>query len=216
MKMKELQQMDRNILIKRVLLYAIGVIFMPLGVVFTINAHLGAGGYDALNFAVADVLGIEVSLGIYLTAGIVVLITAAIRRSFPRLLTFVTSFLLGLTTDIWNRLFHTLQGDTLFISVILLIIGLVVISIAVAAYILSGLPTNPTDDFVVALSEKKWQIRWAKIFLDSICVVLALLLHGEIGVGTILCTAGLGPLINAFMNILKRTPLATFEAVLTT
>ena len=35
-------------------LYAIGVGIMPMGVVLTINAHLGAGGYDALNFALAE------------------------------------------------------------------------------------------------------------------------------------------------------------------
>jgi len=32
------------------ILYFIGVGVMPAGVVLTINAHLGAGGYDALNF----------------------------------------------------------------------------------------------------------------------------------------------------------------------
>ena len=35
-------------------LYGIGVGIMPMGVVLTINAHLGAGGYDALNFALAE------------------------------------------------------------------------------------------------------------------------------------------------------------------
>ena len=30
-------------------LYGIGVGIMPMGVVLTINAHLGAGGYDALS-----------------------------------------------------------------------------------------------------------------------------------------------------------------------
>ena len=49
-------------------LYAIGVGIMPMGVVLTINAHLGAGGYDALNFALAERLHINTSLAIYATA----------------------------------------------------------------------------------------------------------------------------------------------------
>lgn len=41
------------------ILYFIGVGIMPAGVVLTINAHLGAGGYDALNFILADILHIK-------------------------------------------------------------------------------------------------------------------------------------------------------------
>lgn len=43
------------------LLYLIGIGLMPFGVVLTINSHLGAGGYDALNFALGDRLGINTS-----------------------------------------------------------------------------------------------------------------------------------------------------------
>ena len=32
---------------------------MPAGVVLTINAHIGAGGYDALNFVLAEHLHIK-------------------------------------------------------------------------------------------------------------------------------------------------------------
>ena len=37
-------------------LYLIGILLMPMGVVMTIMSGLGAGGYDAWNFALAGVL----------------------------------------------------------------------------------------------------------------------------------------------------------------
>ena len=80
-------------------LYGIGVGIMPMGVVLTINAHLGAGGYDALNFALAERLRINTSLGIYATAVLVVILTAFIRKGYPRLETFISSFFLGIFTD---------------------------------------------------------------------------------------------------------------------
>ena len=46
------------------LLYLIGIGLMPMGVVLTVNSHLGAGGYDALNFALGDRLGINTSYAI--------------------------------------------------------------------------------------------------------------------------------------------------------
>ena len=69
---------------------------------------------------------------------------------------------------------------------------------AVACYIISVFPTNPTDDLVVALHERGIRLGTAKVSLDAVCVILAVLLGGEIGIGTIVCTFGLGPVIDMF------------------
>lgn len=39
---------------KQIIQYLTGIVLTPMGVVLTINSHAGAGGYDALNFAIAD------------------------------------------------------------------------------------------------------------------------------------------------------------------
>ena len=39
---------------------------------------------------------------------------------------------------------------------------------------------------------------WCRIFTDSVCVVLAFLLGGLIGLGTLVCALGLGPFISFF------------------
>lgn len=121
--------------------------------------------------------------------------------------TFVTSFFLGLTTNMWKNLCSNIKSDVLWIEILIFVLGLLIIAFAVAAYILSKFPTNPTDDFVVALTEKKWSIRYAKMFLDGICVALAFVLGGEVGFGTILCTLGLGPVIDAFVRMIKKVIL---------
>ena len=190
--------------LKQFVLYFIGIIVMPLGVVFTINAHLGAGGYDALNFALGEKLGINTSIAIYSTALLAVFITAGIRRGFPRFSTFISSFLLGLSTDFWKWVCAGVQGDFLLKSIFILLIGLVFISIGVAAYMLSGLPTNPTDDMIVAFKERGISIRAAKIGFDAVCVAIAFLMGGEIGVGTIICTFLLGPGINLFYFLIAK------------
>lgn len=51
------------------LLYLIGVGLMLLGVVLTVNSHLGAGGYDTLNFALGEKMGINTSLAIRRSGG---------------------------------------------------------------------------------------------------------------------------------------------------
>ena len=42
--------------VTHLILYFIGVCIMPAGAVLTINAHMGAGGYDALNFVLSDMV----------------------------------------------------------------------------------------------------------------------------------------------------------------
>lgn len=51
----EIKELTGKELVVNAILYGIGILFMPLGVVLTINAHLGAGGYDALNFALGKI-----------------------------------------------------------------------------------------------------------------------------------------------------------------
>lgn len=191
-----------------VILHAIGIVFMPMGVVFTINAHLGANGYDALNFALAELLHINTSLAIYMTAGIAIVIAAVIRKGFPRVTTFISSFLLGIFTDIWKKVFAGLQGESIGFSIFLFALGVLLIAIAVASYVISIFPSNPTDDLIVAMNEKGLNLGVAKIILDAVCVAIAFFLGGEIGVCTIIVTFGLGPIINLFRDlILKMTKI---------
>ena len=187
-----------------VILYLIGIAIMPLGVVLTVNSHLGAGGYDALNFALGDVLGINTSYAIYMTAFIAVILAAVIRRKMLRLTTFVSSFFLGIFTDLWKIVLADVEGKGWFDSAVLFVLGMVIIAFAVAAYVLCVFPSNPTDDLVTAMKERGVRIGVAKIGLDVVCVVLAFVMGGEIGVGTIVCTLGLGPVVDVFYGLLKK------------
>ena len=114
-------------------LYLIGVGIMPAGAVLTINAHLGAGGYDALNFVLADLLHIRTSLAIYGTAFIILITAALIRKSYPRVETFLSSFFMGISTDFWKTIFNGFEGTNFISSLILMGIGMIIIAFAVAS-----------------------------------------------------------------------------------
>lgn len=186
------------------LLYTLGIVFMPLGVVLTLRSELGAGGYDSLNFAIADRLHINVSVAIWLTAVMVLIITVVIRHSRLRITTFVSSIFLGFSTDAWNGILHALHVRGIVLRIILLLIGIIIISIAVAAYILSGFPCNPTDDLVVALNERGIPLGAGKFGFDCLCVILSYLSGGSVGIGTVLCTVLIGPCVQIVSRLLRR------------
>ena len=184
-------------------LYLIGIILMPVGVVMTIMSGLGAGGYDAWNFALAGLLGQPVSSGIYISSVCVILLTAVIRRRIPRFTTFITSFLLGVFTDLWQRIclnsgISTLHPYLLFAG------GMIIVAFCAAAYMEGDLPPGPTDDLVVAFHRKGLGLGNVKLVMDLICAAMAFCLGGEIGAGTVLLTFGLGPLIGGFQTYILK------------
>ena len=189
-----------------IILYFIALCVMPLGVVLTINAHSGACGIDALNFALAEKLGLNTSVGIYLTSFIILCVAAFVRKSYPHIQCFVTAFLLGISTDIWQRALEDVQGTDLLSQIAILMLGLVLSAFAVACYMLSYFPTSANDDLLSALHEAGHSISVSKISFDAVSIVLALLFHGEIGYGTVICLVCLGPFIDFFHHIFERIP----------
>ena len=160
--------------------------------------------FDALNFALGEKMGINTSLAIYMTAFLAVILATVIRKKMLRITTFISSFFLGLFTDMWKAVLRDVEGNNTMESVVILLIGVLVIAFAVAAYILCIFSSNPTDDLVAAMHEKGVRLGIAKIGLDVVCVIIAFLLGGEIGVGTIVCTLGLGPVIDWFYGWLQK------------
>lgn len=97
----------------------------------------------------------------------------------------------------WKTILAPVQGTGLAASLLIMAAGAAAVAFAVACYIISVFPTNPSDDLVVDLYERGMNLGPAKVFLDAVCVVLAFFC-GEIGIGTIVCTFGLGPVIDMF------------------
>ena len=63
--------------------------------------------------------------------------------------------------------------------------------------------TIAVDDLVLAMREKKISISISKTCTDGFYVVLAFLIGGEIGVGTIICTFALAPIIDMFHKMVS-------------
>lgn len=187
---------------KKYIIFLLGISILTLGVSMTVKSDIGAGSYDSINFAIADMLNIKVSLAISITSFMVLIIAAFIRKEAPRITTFITSVIMGLFTDIWVKIVDLIQVNTILNKGLVFIIGMVLVCFGIALYMIPKLPTNPTDDLMIALTEKKISIKRAKMTIDIICIVLALILKGPIGIGTIVLTFLVGPTVDIFHNIL--------------
>ncbi len=176
---------------------------MTLGVSLTVKSEVGAGAYDSINFGLANLFKINVSIAIWITSFIVVVITSILRRKFLKLTTFVTAIIVGISTDMWVIMVKNIALNTIFEKVLAFSIGICLVSIGIAIYIIPKLPANPTDDLMVALTEENGiSIMKAKLTIDTICIIIAFTLKGPIGIGTIIATILIGPLIQIINKLI--------------
>lgn len=197
----------------QIFLYVFGIIFLNLGVVLTIHSGAGASGFDSLIFALSNIFQLRLAYVVYIVSFLCVLTAAAIRRSYPRMTTFVTSLISGAVVDIWNSILYRFYASDLLSSVLMLVAGICLLSFGVGVYLLSNLPAGPIDDLVVAMHERKLSLRAAKLSVDLSCLALAFFLGSTVGWGSVVLNLALGPMIQ-FWNkrcaaLLKKANLSS-------
>lgn len=187
--------------LKRYVIFLIGIAILTLGVSMTVKSDIGAGAYDSINFALARKFNVSLSITISTTALIALIISGFIRRKLPRISTFITSILMGIFTDMWVNVVSYINTDTIFMQIIVFLIGTLLVCFGIALYLIPKLPPNPVDDLMVTLNEYLgYSVGMSKLTIDVICVAIAFLLNGPIGIGTILLTLLVGPIVDIFYN----------------
>ncbi|MGL4623385.1 MAG: YczE/YyaS/YitT family protein [Culicoidibacterales bacterium] len=189
--------MQQPLLAKKLVFYFGGMIAIGFGVAAIINSSLGAGSFDAFVAGLAGKLGITLGLSMNIIAISFLLISALVERKMPRFLSMITSIILGLIIDIWMLvIFRDITVSHLAWQWVLLLSGAFGIAFGVALMISSRMPLNPTDVPVIVMTEHfGLKIGTAKLLFDATMLILAFLLAGPIGIGTIVITFSLGPVI---------------------
>lgn len=182
---------------KKLLFYIGGMLFIGFAVAAIINSNLGAGSFDAFVAGLAGKLNLTLGISMNIIAISFLLIAAAVERKMPRFLSLVTSILLGLVIDFWMLVvFNGFATSSIMIQWVLLIAGGLALAFGVSLMISSRMPLNPTDVPVIVMNEQFGiSISKAKLIFDATMLVLAFLLAGPIGWGTIVITLTLGPII---------------------
>lgn len=202
----DLFNMEKMFNRKRYSLFIIGILILTLGVALTIKADFGAGSWDAVNVALNRICGLSVGTFAVIIAVIMTIMSGLLREGKFNFYTLITALLLGIFTDFWLYIIsHIILGYSLFIRLSCFILGIILLSFGIALYIRLELAPNSIDDFMVALSEKfNITISVSKLLADGFGLIIALFLNGPIGLGTLIITAVLGPLIGFFDKRLTR------------
>ena len=194
--------------------YVGGILILTLGVALSSKAGLGTGSLDSINFALASRTQLNLSIVIVLMAFVAIFISAVIRRGKLSFKTLMTAIFMGVFTESWVKIIDVINVDTIAQQIIVFALAIFCVSLGIAIYLRPKFPANPNDDIIVALNEVLGlKMGTAKLFIDIIAIVIALLLKGPVGVGTVLMTVLIGPIVNLINSIINKFTPSSIEAI---
>lgn len=187
-----------NMLIAGVSLFVNG-----FGIYLTIQANIGAAPWDVLN------LGLSKSLGIlYGTASIAVSVTILVMDILLKepigAAMFIDAVVVGKSVDFFNRLGPVAPCRSPGTAVPVMLAGLVVLAYTQYTYMKAALGCGPRDTLLVGLAKRlrKVPIGLVSVGLLSTATLVGWLLGGPVGIGTLICAFGAGPIMQlAFRSV---------------
>lgn len=195
----------RSVLI-RALSYIGGLLIVSFGVTLTILAGLGAGAWDALNVGLAIHTRFSVGNWVIFVGIILIGVNALLTRTKPVVHSLLTILILGYFIDFWliivfNNTFFS--GFTL--QFIILLLGIVVLAFGASIYMQAEFALIPIDGFMFAIRDVLGvKLMVAKTIVELTALVAAFIFGGPIGIGTILVTFLIGPLIQYFFPRIEK------------
>ena len=185
------------------LIAAVSLFVNGFGVYLTIQANIGAGPWDVLNIGVSKSTGIlygSASIAISLS----ILLIDIILREPIGIAMFIDAVVVGKSVDFFNWIHLVPACQSLWTGIPVMIVGLFILAYTQYTYMIASLGCGPRDTLLVALVKraKRIPIGAVSIALLSSATLVGWLLGGPVGVGTLICAFGTGPIMQlAFTTV---------------
>ena len=184
------------------LIAAVSLFVNGFGLYLTIQANIGAGPWDVLNLGMAKSLGILYGSA-SITVSLTILFIDILLREPIGIAMFIDAVVVGKAVDFFNRLHPVPACRTLLTGIPMMIAGLFVLAYTQYTYMTASLGCGPRDTLLVALAKrmKRVPIGVISIGLLSTATLVGWLLGGPVGVGTVICAFGIGPVMQLVFAI---------------
>ncbi|WP_201713190.1 YczE/YyaS/YitT family protein [Rossellomorea arthrocnemi] len=186
--------------------YVVGILLLTLGISFTIQSDLGTSPFDALLVGLANHVGFTVGTWEIIIALIVIGCNSFLKKQKPEILGLLTACITGISIDMWLILLENLFIPELWYSkVIYFGIGLIAIELGTALYLHTNIAPIPVDRLTLIIQElTRTNLFYSRTFIYLIFLLMALIIKGPIGVGTLLIVCLSGLILNYFMSFTRK------------
>ncbi len=195
-----------SMITRRTIFFCIGLFILALGISLMIIADIGAAAWDALNVGLSEKIGLTVGNWVIIVGIFLMFVNALLLRARPEFLSIGTIILIGFFIDFWLLIVldeWNLEGW--IVKSLVLLAGLVIAGLGISIYLQAKFPLSPIDNLMLAISKRfKLKVGISKTIGEATGLIFALLFGGPIGIGTLVVTFGLGPIIQIFFPYFER------------
>lgn len=196
-----------NNIIKKSTIVILGLMVMALGIVLYLKSNLGVDPLTAFMDGLAKTFSISIGRASQGLMFFLIIIIFFVERKRLGIGTILNALLVGVFIDLFMNI-GFLNPVNQFLAFILLISGVILLAVGIAIYISVGFGEGAVDAIMVMIDSRlNMEMKWIKILLDGLLFVLAFLLRGQIGIGTIVGMLLTGPIIGLTLkkiNIIKK------------
>ena len=204
--------------LKRSLLASAGLLLFSFGFYLQLAGNVGLSPWPALNQGLSNHLPITFGQASIMVSVIIVVLDLLMKETIG-LGTILDALLVGWGSDMFIALELIPYQDEFLPGLGLLIAGLVTACVGQWLYMMAGLSCGPRDAFLVGLGKKlpKLSIGTVNILLTLAVALIAAVLGGQIGFGTILSLMSTGIIMDLVFKIVRFEPRSvTHEGLLDT
>jgi len=169
-----------------------GTSLIGVGISLNYLANLGLGPWGVFHDGLSKTIGITYGRTIIITGVAVMLLWIPLKQK-PGLGTLIDIFLVGLVADTIILYFEF--SENIFLSLILVLLGIISIGTGTAIYVGADLGVGPRDGIMVGLETLGIKIGTARNLIELIAFLTGWILGGLVGYVTILFVIGIGPVV---------------------
>jgi len=191
------EQLRAGRLVRRLSQLGLGLVLYGFTLALLIRAAVGNAPWDVLHQGIAKHTPLTIGQAVIVMSLVVLVLWIPIRE-LPGLGTIANSFLVGLSTDFFLGVVD--RPEALELQVLMMLAGVALNGVATALYIGSQLGPGPRDGLMTGLHRRTGvSIRVVRTGLEVSVVAIGFLLGGVVGVGTVVYTLAIGPLVQLML-----------------
>ncbi len=195
---------------KRMAIMFMSILLMGFAVSVFSYSGMGVDPFTALNMSISAKLGISFGFLQMCVNGAVLVLVALVANRLINVGTVVNMVGVGYVCEFFTSIYDQFlpQDNPFGVRLVLMTIGVFLLSLSASLYFNCNVGVSPYDALGFVMEEKtKLKYRWCRVATDLVCTLVAFLLGGPIGIGTVVTAFFMGPVISFCDNSISKKVL---------
>lgn len=183
---------------KRTVIMFMSIILMGFAVSIFSYSGMGVDPFTALNMSISTKIGVSFGLFQMCMNGVILVIVALTSKHLISLGTVVNMVGVGYVCEFFTEMYEQiLPAEISFTAqLVFMAMGVFLLSLAASLYFNCNMGVSPYDALGFVMEENiKLKYKWSRVITDLACTLIAVLLNGPIGIGTVVTAFFMGPVI---------------------